>query len=94
MFDNMKSEVHVMKSLVEYQEGTIVSKTIISNGVCQYRKKKRGWDKIFSQKIMMDFVSSADRIITQGDSVVQTELCRLCNKIKRDKTMNKIQHNK
>ena len=28
----MKSEVHVMKSLVEYQEGTIVSKTIISNG--------------------------------------------------------------
>ena len=43
---------------------------------------------------MMDFVSSADRIITHGDSVVQTELCRLCNKIKRDKAMNKIQNNK
>ena len=28
--------------------------------VCQYRKNKRGGDKIFSQKIMMDFVSSAD----------------------------------
>jgi len=62
--------------------------------VCQYRKKKRGGNLVFSQKLMMDFVSSADRIITQGDSVVQTELCRLCNKVKRDKSMNKIQYKK
>ena len=63
---------------------------ITQAAVCQYRKKKRGGDVIFSQKLMMDFVSAADRINTQGETVVKTELCRMCNKIKRDKTMNKI----
>jgi len=62
--------------------------------VCQYRKKKRGGDVIFSQKLMMEFVSSANRINTHGETVVQKELCRLCNKVKREKAIDKIQYKK
>ena len=51
--------------------------------VSQYKNHKRAGENDFSQEIMMEIVKSAKKINENGESVVETELCRLCRYIRK-----------
>ena len=51
---------------------------ITPSAVSQYISKKRGKIKILDEKIIKEIIISAKKINDQGESVLNTEICKIC----------------
>ena len=58
--------------------------------ISQYKHKKRAGNSYFSQDVMMEIVTSANKINMNGDSIVNKELCRLCCMVRKNEITCKI----
>ncbi len=51
--------------------------------ISQYLAKKRGKINIVNRDIITEINVSAEKIINQGPSIVTSEICRICNILKK-----------
>ncbi len=57
---------------------------ITPSAVSQYVSKKRGKITILDEKIIKEIKLSANRINDQGESVLNSELCKICKILKSE----------
>ena len=57
---------------------------ITPSAVSQYVSKKRGKITILDEKIIKEIKLSANRINDQGESVLNSELCKICKILKTE----------
>lgn len=56
--------------------------------ICQYMSNKRGKIEISDKKIKIEINISAERIIQKGETVVLSEICRICKLIRSNTNIN------
>jgi predicted transcriptional regulator len=66
---------------------------ITPSAVSQYVSKKRGKITILDDKIIKEIRLSAEKIYDQGESVLNSELCKICKILRSEGFLNfKIDH--
>ena len=66
------------------QKEAAIKLGITPSAVSQYVSKKRGKITIIDKKIIKEIKMSAERIYDQGESVLNSELCKICKMLKSE----------
>jgi predicted transcriptional regulator len=67
------------------QKETAYKMGLTPAAICQYECDKRGREKISNEDLIKEIKISSQRIIKDGEKIVDTEICRICRLIKSNK---------